>query len=93
MKQALQHQSPQLAVRSTAEAAKSEAGVVRQADGARRAASRRHEPLVTQVLRLRSQLQNAEQKEQAAALELARAEDAKRKAAQALARAEGLHTA
>eukprot|EP00959_Pyramimonas_sp_CCMP1952_P156118 3265220-Pyramimonas_sp.AAC.1 len=66
MKQALQHQSQQLAVRSTAEAAKSEADVVRQADGAWRAASHRHEQLVTQVLRLRSQLQNAEQKEQVA---------------------------
>ena len=71
----------------------SEVDSVKRADGAWKQASHKHQQLVTQVLRLRRQLQGAEAKEQAAALDLAKAEVDKKNATIALAQAEGIKPA
>ena len=70
-----------------------EVNAVKQADSAWRAASNKHEQLVSQVLRLRKQLQTAEGKERLAALELAKTEANKKAATVALAKAQGINRA
>ena len=90
MRKALQSQKQRLDSLPPAPGEETAVEAVKRADGAWRAASHTHEQLVTQVLRLRSQLQAAEGKEKVAAEALARAERAKKDATSALAKAEGV---